>query len=88
MPCVKPVTLTGEDDADALIEPGDETAVNEDASPPPAAGVNATSTEPLPCATLVPTSSGVPIVADKGITPNCDHPAEVYTSIYPVCVFE
>jgi len=59
-----------------VIDPGLEIAVNEEASPPPAFGVNATSTLADPYGVLV-TFEAVPIVADNGITPSCDHPADV-----------
>ena len=77
MPCVKPDTLTGDEDPVPLIDPGVETAVNEDARPSPEPAVNATSTEPLPCVTLVPTSVATADVAEVGITPSCDQPADV-----------
>ena len=46
-------------------------------NPPPEPGVNATDTAALLNARFVPTSVAVPIVADVGITPNCDQPAAV-----------
>ena len=73
----KPVTVTGEEDDDPVIDPGVEVAVYVEANPPPAFGVNATVAAPLLYARDVPTFVAAPIVGVRGITPSWDHPEDV-----------
>jgi hypothetical protein len=69
----------------AVNDPGEDVIVYEVGSPPvPAA--KATEADPLLYERDVPTFVATNEVGAVGITPTCDHPKEVYVSIFPVWV--
>jgi hypothetical protein len=72
-----PVTTIGEDDPDAEYPPVVDAAVKDVTNPPPEPAVNAILAAPLLNARDVPTSVATADVAEVGITPSCDHPADV-----------